>query len=238
MISFIFNDKDSYDDFGIVLKSRPSIPLPERNVTHIEIPGRNGTLTEDDGTYKDIEITLDCFVYDTDYIYEKIDKMKGWITQGKADLIFSYNPNVKYIGQVVSGTDIIQNFPTLGEFSIKITCQPFSYPVFNPTIEIEEQNTIITNHFSQASSPKITIHGQGDITLNITDYWNDIQIVELRNVVDYITIDSLLMECYKDNTLTNNQMVGYFPKINIGDNTISWTGNVEKIEVISNFASV
>jgi predicted phage tail component-like protein len=238
MISFTFNEKNSYEDFGIVMKTRPSVSLPERNVNYIEIPGRNGSLTEDDETYKDITITVECFLYDLDNLHEQLDKIKGWLIQNKSDLVFSHNPNTKYVGQVVSSMDIKLSFKALGEFDIVFTCQPFSYPVFNPLVEIEEQNINVNNKFTFHSEPKITVYGQGNITLNISNYWGQVQVVTLNNVVDYITIDSSLMECYKGSTLTNNQMVGIFPILSVGENYISWVGNVQKIEILTNFRSV
>lgn len=41
MFSFNFLGKDSYKDFGVYVEERPSMPLPERNVTLTEVPGLN-----------------------------------------------------------------------------------------------------------------------------------------------------------------------------------------------------
>lgn len=49
----------------------------------------------------------------------------------------------------------------------------------------------------------------------------------------YITVDSMLEECYKDNvnTLKNRNMNGEFPILQPGENTITWTGTLTKIKV-------
>jgi predicted phage tail component-like protein len=234
LLSFNFLDKNSYDDFGIVMKARPSIPLPERRVNYIEVMGRHGSLTEDDETYKDITIIVDCFLVENYEIERKLWEIKGWLSSGVGDLIFSYNPNIKYIGQVVNRIDIVQNYKILGEFSIIFTCQPFTYPT-NVISEITEQNTNIDNTVTTFySTPTITVYGTGNITLTITDYWREEQTVNLINVEDYITIDSTLMECYKDNVLCNHKMSGEFPVLKVRENFFTWTGDVEKIEVLWN----
>lgn len=238
MLSFDFNNKNSYEDFGVLVKTRPSIPLPERNVTYIEIPGRDGSLTEDDDTYKNITISVDCFIFDENYLSERIEDIKGWLTRVKSDLVFSHKPNIKYIGQVVNSMEIMETLKVVNEFTITFNCEPYNYPVFNPLIEVEEQDTKIDNIFTRVSKPTITIFGTGNITLNIKDYWGEIQTVSFTSVDDHITIDSALMECYKDDTLCNDKMIGDFPVLGLGENYISWTGNVQKIEILTNFRSV
>ncbi|WP_156946200.1 hypothetical protein [Clostridium akagii] len=41
------------------IKSRPNIPIAEKNINIIDAEGMNGSLTEDIGTYKSIEIEID-----------------------------------------------------------------------------------------------------------------------------------------------------------------------------------
>ena len=92
------------------------------------------------------------------------------------------------------------------------------------------KNTEIYNKGTEKSEPIITVYGSGDITLGI----NDIEYI-LEGVEDYITIDSSNMEVYKDSMELNSQNDKYksrdFPIFNIGFNSISFSGNVSKIEI-------
>ena len=56
-------------------------------------------------------------------------------------------------------------------------------------------------------------------------------IVEL----DSITLDTPLMEAYKDVTSMNGCMSGDFPTLLPGSNAISWTGNVSKVVIQPNW---
>ena len=50
MAYFIYNGKDSRD-MGVILESLPPITRPKRRMETLTIPGRNGTLCIDEGTY-------------------------------------------------------------------------------------------------------------------------------------------------------------------------------------------
>ena len=80
------------------------------------------------------------------------------------------------------------------------------------------------------SEPVITVYGSGEITLMV-----GMTIVELDGITDSITLDSPLMEAYKDMTSMNGCMSGDFPTLLPGQNAISWTGNVTKIVVQPNW---
>jgi phage-related protein len=87
--------------------------------------------------------------------------------------------------------------------------------------------TTINNKGTVYSQPTITVYSTGDITLTIndTDYG-------LLGVEEYITIDSELMEVYKGTANANNKYSAMdFPRFEVGENRISWTGNVTKIEI-------
>ena len=61
------------------------------------------------------------------------------------------------------------------------------------------------------------------------------QIVELTDIEDSITLNTSLMEAYKDNLGMNGCISGEFPVLNPGANAISWSGNVTKVEVQPNW---
>ena len=60
-------------------------------------------------------------------------------------------------------------------------------------------------------------------------------IVELDGITDSITLDTPLMEAYKDTTSMNSCVSGDFPTLLPGSNAISWTGNVTKIVIQPNW---
>ena len=57
---FIYDGKNS-KDYGVYISGMQTYNAPERDVTSLEIPGRNGELTIDNGRYKNINITYPAF---------------------------------------------------------------------------------------------------------------------------------------------------------------------------------
>lgn len=227
MLSFTFGNKNSYIDFGILIAKRPNMPLPKRRVSNVVIPGRSSSLKFDEGTYDDITITLECSIVDKKDIIEKIDKIKEWLViTGESDLIFSFEPNKKYIAQVVNAIDFKQALKYTSSFPIIFNCKPFKYSVEEKVITITKNNSTIYNEGTFQSEPVIKVYGSGDIKLKINDYE-----VTVKKVDGYVTVDSVLKDAYKDDALKNGDMIGEFPVLKVGENIMGFSENVSKVEV-------
>lgn len=222
--SFIWQGKDSYLDYGIVINVLPPETVTEEDILEISIVGRDGNLTIDNNAKKNYTLTMTCTLMD----FTRIDEVKAWLS-GSGDLIFNWQNNYKFEARLNNKIDISQSFKALGEFQLIWKVQPYKKSISNNLITLTTPGTIY-NPGTANSKPVIKIYGICSITLNI----NGIAI-SLTNIVDYITIDSNLMDAYHDTQLMNNQMSGDFPVFQIGNNSISWTGTVTKVEIIPNW---
>jgi predicted phage tail component-like protein len=232
MLSFNFGGKNSYDDFGILIAERPSIPSPKRRVNTINIPGRDSNLIFDEKTYEDITLTVECSVKEKQSLADKIDEIKGWLFEtGQSDLIFSFQDDKKYIAQVINSIDFKQIYKYFSEFPIIFNCKPFKYAVENNTINIIETGTKISNIGTIESEIIISIYGSGDIVFKVNE-----EQISLEDISSKIIINSVIQDCYDDkgNNL-NDKMTGEFLKLKPGENIIEWSGSVTKVEVIPNW---
>lgn len=50
------------NDYGVWVSGEDTFAVPERDVEVFEVPGRNGTLTMDNGRWKNVRITYHCFM--------------------------------------------------------------------------------------------------------------------------------------------------------------------------------
>lgn len=91
----------------------------------------------------------------------------------------------------------------------------------------------VINRGNVISRPSITIHGNGTINLSVNG--QQIFVINLDSA-EWITIDAAAMNAYQGDILLNRSVTGDYDNfiLNIGTNTISWTGNVTEID-ISNF---
>ncbi|AOR22735.1 distal tail protein Dit [Clostridium taeniosporum] len=232
MLSFNFGGKNSYDDLGILISKRPSIPSPKRRVNTINIPGRDSNLIFDEKTYDDITLTVECSVKDKENLANKIDDIKAWLFEtGQSDLIFSFQDDRKYIAQVVNAIDFKQIYNYFSEFPIIFNCRPFKYAVENSIINIIKTGTKISNIGSIESEPIINIYGSGDIVFKVND-----QEVSIKGMTEKVILNSVIQDCYDDkgNNL-NGKMSGEFLKLKPGENIIEWSGNVTKLELLPNW---
>lgn len=233
--SIIYNNLNSYVNLNLSVVSRPSIPTPERNINLIEVQGRNGTLTEDLCTYKDIEIPISFNIIDRSNINDSGRNIKSWLIGNIVDkkLILSDDTDYYYkVKKVVIDKEIERRLKVFGRFTVTFTCEPFLYLVNNNVITLNPSGNII-NPCTHYSEPVIKVYSTGDVELAVNS-----NIIYLTNIVDYVTIDSTIKDCYKNNLSYNYNMIGDFPVLQIGSNDIGvlgGTGTVTKIEVTQNW---
>lgn len=230
MLSFEFGGKNSFTDYGILITKRPSIPSPKRRIANVVVPGRNSSLRFDENTYEDITITVECSLKEGS-LPNKIDDVKGWlIGTGESSLIFDFQTDRKYVAQVVNAIDFTQAYRYFSKFVIVFNCQPFKYAVNNSSINLIAAGKVI-NSGTIYSEPIIKIVGNGDITLNIQS-----QIVKFKGIADHIILDSPQQNAYNQSGENlNNKVTGEFPVLSVGENNISWSGNVSKLEITPNW---
>lgn len=92
----------------------------------------------------------------------------------------------------------------------------------------------IFNRGNTIARPVLTIYGSGTVNLSLNEV--EIFVINIASA-EYITIDSAQMNAYQGNILMNRSVVGDYSDLalNVGTNTISWTGDVTQI-VIDNFS--
>jgi predicted phage tail component-like protein len=225
MFSINFNNKNSFDDFGLIVERRPIIPIPKRRIEQITVAGRNGSLTQDEGTYEDIEIPVEFALVDRENVYERARLIKSWL-MGSGSLVISDDADRLYKVKFIRLSDIDRFMVIVGRFTATFVCEPFTYSTNDEPIILTSPTTIY-NPGTHYSDPYIKITGTGDITLTING-----TPITLTGVDTYIELDSDIGECYKANTPLNNKMTGDFPKLQPEDNTITWTGTVSKIDLV------
>ena len=223
---FIYNGIDSRMMDIIVTAMPPTIRAAQR-VESVTVPGRDGSLHETDGSYDNYTKTMECAIKNR----EKLDDIAAWLT-GSGEIIFSSEPDKVYRVTISNTISIAQMMRTFQKFQVSFDTYPFQYSVnrFDEALELEK-SAVILGKGTVYSQPVITVYGSGTVTLTINgaDY-------PLSNVDGYVTINSEIEECYKGNLNRNNIFsADEFPRLDPGDNSISWTGNVEKIEIQPNW---
>lgn len=219
---FTFKGIDSRE-MGVIVTAMPETVRAERRIESITVAGRNGSLHTDEGVYESYDRTMECALIKR----AKLDEITAWLV-GSGEMTFSTEPDKVYRVTIANKISIAQMMRVFQKFQVVMDTQPFKYSV-NAAGDVLELTapTTIRNSGTVYSEPLITVYGNGDITLNING-----NPYPLRNVQESITIDSEMMEVFKEDTNQNGKYGGVeFPRFEVGQNEICWTGNVSKIKI-------
>ena len=214
---------------GIHVLEQPPITFPSERVTFTDVPGRSGSLTTLQGAdvYDDLTLTATCYIADPARIPEIAAFLKG---SGK--VTFANRQGGFYYARIVNQIPfekILRGSPQ-STFAVNFRCKPFWYKADVKKETLTKSTTILTNPGSVYSEPIITVYGSGEVTLMVGQF-----ITELCDFTTSITIDSELQEAYTGIYSMNNSMSGDFPHLLPGQNVISWSGDVTKVEIRPNW---
>lgn len=225
MAKIIWKNIDSETIPGLIITNIPPITKPKMKTSITKIDGRDGDIIEELGyeSYtKSIGIGL-ARNYD-------IDRVMKYFT-GVGELIISDEPDKVYKAQIIEKID----YERLIRFKtavVKFYIQPYKYLKDEKSIILDINNETslkITNVGLEKSKPIITLEGTGTIEISLNGF-NLFKYVFPENETK-VVIDSLEEEAYLDNVLKNRNMLGTFPIFEVGENTISWSGNLTQISI-------
>ena len=227
----IINDTYKLRDEKVYMPSRPAIPSNEERIEYSEIPGRDGSVSYSDG-YKDREFPIDFNVYDESNVNNKMRKINPIFVNAKT-IRFTDDPNIFYKVKQMRVADKERPFPSLYNFTVDTTIEPFDYMV-SGTYKIQAKNgDVIENQGTYESRPIITVFGMGTATVSIGAY-----SFTIENLNSSATINSEIFKCYKGNLNIGTQVKGSFPLLEVGTNKIVLPSNVTHIEIVPNWRYV
>lgn len=225
MNSIIWKNKSSSEIPGLLICELPPISVPKIRRSIIEIEGRDGDIVENLG-YESYTKNLSVALTKNYDVNEVINFFTG---EGK--LILSNEPDKYYNAQIIDSIDFnrLINFKTA---KVKFYVQPYKFKLNEEKFTGTNELTV-TNAGYIDSLPKITIVGSGNIDFKLNN--TTIFSLELGTETETIVIDSTLEEAYGiDGVLKNNKMIGDFPKLTSGNNTIILTGTVTSVVIEPN----
>ncbi len=225
MAEIIWKNKSSKDIKGLIITNTPPITKPKMKVNKVEIDGRDGDIIEKVGyeSYtKNVGIGL---TRNFD-----IDEIIKYFT-GDGELILSDEPDKVYIASIYDDVDY-ERLLQMRKATIKFHVQPFKYlkDESKVSLNVTTQTSVqVANKGLEFSKPILMLEGSGTVEIAV----NGINIFKYTFPSDEmkVTIDSLKEEAYFDGVYKNRNMLGEFPKLEVGKNTISWTGTLTKIEI-------
>lgn len=225
MEKIIWKGIDSNTIPGLIICELPPITKPKMKTSIIKIDGRDGDIIEELGyeSYtKNISIGLA-----RNY---KIDEVIKYFT-GTGTLELSNEPNKIYNCKIIDKIDY-EKLLRFKKAIVKFHTQPFKYLKNESIVEqtITTQTSInVENIGLEISKPIITVEGTGTIEISINN--KTIFKYTFPDNETKVVIDSIEEEAYLEGVYKNRNMLGEFPKLQVGENIITWTGTITKIKI-------
>nr|DAR38518.1 MAG TPA: distal tail protein [Caudoviricetes sp.] len=228
MRSFTFNSKKS-SDIGLIIEKATINKTPARPYDLQKIPGRAGMLIVNSSIAElenvEITYTVGCkdIAANRDAIAECLFGASSY-----AKLIDSSETDCYRLAICTSGQDWDEQILNFGTAKLVFSCKPFRFLTSGDTKTTLTAAGQITNPTAYSALPYIKIYGSGNITLSIGG-----QAFPFLNIGSYIECDSDLQMVYTGASGKSDRAnFDTFPELVPGDNTVSWTGTVSKVEII------
>lgn len=226
-------------DFHIIMLEPPEEVFAERDVESISIPGRSGDLIFDNGRYKNVRIKYRCAILPPEESQETMRDMAiralNWLFSDATYemLTNTYNPRYFRMARVVGNISVSSIVEQAGEFTIEFDCKPQKFLLDGNTMVAYDAPGVLHSSYQMPAMPLITVYGHGAATVTVAGV-----SVEIKNIADVLSLDCDLQNAYRqlgDSPPENqnyNVNAPIFPELHYGDNNISWTGGIERVEII------
>ena len=202
-----------------------AVPIVEAQT----IPGRNGDLIWETGSYENRSGSASCFCLD-EYVWGSIGNAGKYLMakKGYRRLETSDDPYHYWMARVENSPQIAMRLRTLSPFDVSFDCKPQRFVKSGENTVVFTENGSLFNQYGQVALPFITLYGQGEGRLTIGDC-----VVEVKALDGTLYLDSDTQNAYNDKGNQNlNINAHVFPVLDDGEIPIAFSGGIERVEII------
>lgn len=238
---FTYNGRSSLEFGLLILAGTVRFPTPERKIEWVEVPGRDGSLTIDEGAYRDVEKTISCkmqIAYPKT-IDEQAKELSEWLhgQVGWGPLWFSSDPDYLYQAICYASYEVEKELAVLGAVELPFTMRPYKYNLEGETARTVTHGDVLFNPEGREAKPMIKIPAGGvrDFRLVINNGVTS-RIYTLAGLPNKaVTMDCEREEIYTDSENLSLKMTSYrgqYPTLSPGKNTITFGNSSDTVEII------
>lgn len=230
--TFIFGGVNS-GNYGAYLTDIHIGSSPRRDVSSVSIAGRNGDLIVDNHRWHNLDITYSLAML-TDFA-ERFDGFKTALLSqsGYHRLTDTIYPNVYRMAMLQQPIEPeAMRYNRTGRFDITFNCKPQRFLISGEfPITFHSPGSLYNDYMP--ALPLITVYGSGAGAVTIGSV-----TVRIKSMADMLVLDCDLQNAYRqvgDGAPENKNSTIYapdFPQLLPGENAVSFSGGVTKIEIV------
>lgn len=228
MISYFTYAGQRSTDYGILIDSHEGMTTPNRDYEQVDIPGRNGTLTVDNGRYLNVDITYHCGIGME--FQDNMGQFLAWIMSktGYNRLEDTYQTDYYRMARVKTApSPSIIGKMKMGTFDMIFDCKPQKYLKTGETEQTFTSNGSITNPTLYTALPLIRVYGTGTLKIGSTT-------ITINSAGSYTDFDCEIQDAFCGSTNCNGKITlnsGNFFSLAPGSNGIVKSGNISRVVI-------
>lgn len=193
------------------------------------IPGRNGDLIWETGSYENRSGLAYCFCLREDVNRYLTASGKFFNSKrGYRKLETSDDFRHFWMARVENSPTIYTKNDVLSSFEICFDCKPQRFLKSGFDAVVVESGSVLYNEYGFDALPFITVYGSGNGTLKVGN-----SEIEIKSIESVIYIDCDTQNAYNDRGNQNMNINALeFPRLLEGDSVITFSGGIEKVEII------
>lgn len=229
---FVF-DKLNTLDYQIYAANKNRFEGGGKVVEVVKIPGRNGTLSIEDGSFENVPIIYS--MYCSKEIIPNISAMRSMLgaTSGYKRLEDSFDPDYYMRGRYVDKFTVSLSDRKNAAFQVRFDCDPRRFLKSGDRAKTFTAGATLRNPTLYDALPMIRAYGTGYFIISGVR-------VNITTANEYTDIDCELQEAYKGSTNCNGNITlvnGEFPKLVPGSNAIEISG-ITRLDITARYWTI
>lgn len=218
----------SSDDVQVIVERFPNVNIPARKYEKISVPGRNGDILIPEDAYENVPQRYEIYVSAEKEKLPAVARCVAcWLcVSGYQRLEDSYFLDSYRLAHYSGSLEIENILNRFGRATIEFDCKPQRFLHDGELVLSYSGAGKIVNPTRFPSAPLIKVLGSGSGTLTIGS-----TTVSLTGISEYVMLDCDIQDAYKGLVNKNSNMTGSFPKIEGGEQVVTFTGGITGLEI-------
>ena len=220
-MSYFVYDGFRSDTAGLLVERKNTLSLPARDVEKIHVPGRNGDVLIDHGSYQNALVSYDCAARNI----AALEGLRAALTSGAGYRLLtdSYGPwqRLALFATVLDIDELIMQ--RAYRFTLTFDCKPQRWADRAQAVTGGSSVTVARPAACARGDPRIEITGTGSVTLTMPQ-----GSLPLGTLTGSAVVDSEAMIAYRNNTNGTRTAIDlpFWPRLTAPSTTITATGSV------------